>query len=108
MIKPIKQKVPSLVQNLNLFLDDQGLLRTRGRISKCVLNDYNVHNPILLPKIHHFTQLYVNDCHIKMSHMRLGTTLNFIRTNGYWIPQARLLIKRVINDCITCKKKLTL
>src|SRR5215469_15934613 len=32
--KTNKTKIPLLVQNLNLFLDDQGLLRTRGRISK--------------------------------------------------------------------------
>src|SRR5215469_11580726 len=39
-----KIKIPSLVQNPNMFFDNQALLRTRGRISKCVLYEYYVHN----------------------------------------------------------------
>ena len=103
-IKDKKEKVPILVSNLNLFLDERGMLRSRGRIAKCNVYDYNVHNPIVLLKNHHFTKLLVLDSHVKVSHMGLGTTLNYIRTKGFWIPQSRSLIKRVINDCIICKK----
>ena len=58
--------MPPLVTNLNLFLDNKGIIRSRGRISKCLYFSYDVHNPVLLPKESRFTQLFIIDCHMKM------------------------------------------
>ena len=52
--------VPALVLNLNLFLDQNGILRSRGRISKCLYFNYDVHNPVLLPREHKFTSILIN------------------------------------------------
>ena len=100
-IKDKKENVPMLVSNLNLFLDEKGLLRSKGRISKCIKYDYNIHNLIVLPKCQNFTKLLVLNCHVNVSQMGLGITLNYVRMNGFWIPQGRSLIKKVINECIT-------
>ena len=96
--------VPHLVMNLNLYVDQNGILRSRGRISKCRYFNKNVHNPILLPKAHHLTTLIIRYCHSKVQHLGIGTTLNYLREQGYWIPKGRAAIKSVLSECITCKK----
>ena len=60
--------VPALVLNLNLFLDQNGILRSRGRISKCLYFNYDVQNPVLLPREHKFTSLLINYTHLKVQH----------------------------------------
>ncbi|XP_066974322.1 uncharacterized protein [Macrobrachium rosenbergii] len=96
--------IPILVSNLNLFLDDNGILRSRGRIVKCLYFDYNVYNPVLLPKGHQFTFLYVNYCHAKVQRKGTGTTLNYLREQGYWIPKGLVTVKSIISKCTVCKK----
>ena len=65
--------IPSLVSILNIFLGDDDILRSRGRIAKCLYFDYNVYNPVLLPKGHKFAPLIINYCHEKVQHMGTGT-----------------------------------
>ena len=96
--------IPTLVKHLNLFIDDKGIIRSRGRISKCLYFNYDIHNPILLPKGHKFTSLFINYCHIKVQHLGIGTTLNYLRGQGFWITKGRAAVKTEINDCITCRK----
>ena len=95
---------PTLVSNLNLFLDDKGLIRSRGRISKCTYYNYDVHNPVLLPKASRFTQLFIIDCHMKLQHLGIGTTLNYIREQGLWIPKGRMAVKNALSSCLVCKR----
>ena len=96
--------VPALVNNLNLFLDNKGLIRSRGRIGKSLMFDFEVMNPILLAKDHHFTRLIVEFYHKKCKHLGVQTTLNTIRNNGCWIPRMRQYVKKVLGLCLTCKK----
>ena len=96
--------IPTLVANLNLFLDDKGMIRSRGRISKCLYFKYNVHNPVLLPRESRFTQLFILDSHVKMQHLGIGTTLNYVREQGFWIPKGRMAIKSVLSSCGVCKR----
>ena len=100
--------IPPLVANLNLFLDEKGIIRSRGRISKCLYYKYEVHNPVLLPKEHRLTTLIIYDCHTKMQHLGIGTTLNYIREQGYWIPRGRAAVKTALSTCYVCKKYNTL
>ena len=67
--------VPALVLNLNLFLDQNGISRSRGRISKCLYFNYDVHNPVLLPREHKFTSLLINYTHLKVQHLGIGSLL---------------------------------
>ena len=70
---------PHLVSNLNLFIDPKGIIRSRGRISKCHYFKYEILNPVLLPREHRLTTLFINDCHLKMQHLGIGITFNYIR-----------------------------
>ena len=96
--------IPPLVLNLNLFLDEKGILRARGRISKCLYFNYDVHNPVLLPREHRYTELLINYCHLKVQHLGIGTTLNYLRELGYWVPKGRIAVKTVLGNCQICKK----
>ena len=73
------KKIPELVDSLDLFLDDVGILRSRGRIGKTDRYDYNVVNPILLAKDHHFTTLIVESYHKQCKHLGIQSTLNAVR-----------------------------
>ena len=97
-------EVPVLVNNLNLFLDDHGVIRSRGRIGKTLQYDYDVLNPVLLGKDHRLTQLIVEFYHKKHKHLGLQTTLNNVRMGGFWIPRMRQVVKRILNLCMTCKR----
>ena len=39
-----------------------------------------------------------------MQHLRTGTTLNYLREQGYWIPKGLVAIKNEITNCPVCKK----
>ena len=96
--------VPLLVSQLNLFIDEQGVIRSKGRIEKNVELKFNVVNPILMPKHHHLTKLLIYYAHCKSMHMGLQFTLNFLRMHGLWVLKARQAVSSVLKDCIVCKR----
>jgi len=93
-----------LVNNLNLFLDSDNIIRSKGRLAHCKQFDYETNNPILLPKDSFLTSLYVYDAHIGCKHMGVPSTLARLRKSGYWVPRGRATIKTVLSNCVTCKK----
>ena len=95
---------PDLVRHLNLFLDDFGLIRSKGRLSRSNHYDFEVLNPILLGKRHHLTLLIIRQSHYECKHLGIQTTLTRLRLRGFWITSARSTIKRVLSECIVCKK----
>ncbi|KAF0306140.1 hypothetical protein FJT64_022280 [Amphibalanus amphitrite] len=95
---------PKLVNDLNLFLDDVDILRCKGRLSRLNYYSYSTLNPVLLAKEHQLTSLLINDQHLKCKHLGIGTTLTALRERGFWIPAGRQVVKRILKDCITCKK----
>ncbi|KAF0305677.1 hypothetical protein FJT64_022742 [Amphibalanus amphitrite] len=95
---------PKLVNDLNLFLDEGDILRCKGRLSRLNYYSYSTLNPVLLAKEHQLTSLLINDQHLKCKHLGIGTTLTALRERGFWIPAGRQVVKRILKDCITCKK----
>ena len=67
------------VRALDLFLDSDGLIRSRGRLDRSSHLAYEVKNPILLGKHHPVTKLVIVDCHVKCSHLGTGATLAELR-----------------------------
>ena len=103
-LKNSSEHVPTLVKDLDLFLDDNEIVRSHGRISKSLHFSYDVCNPILLGKIHHLTRLIILNAHSQVKHLGVQTTLNFIRNQGFWIPKARQAVKNVLSSCFICRK----
>ena len=98
------ESVPPLVSNLDLFLDNKGVIRSRGRIGKAQLFNYEIMNPVLLAKDSHLTRLVIEFYHRRCKHLGIQCTLNAIRTNGFWIPRMRQCVKKVLSNCSTCRK----
>jgi len=88
--------------SLNLFSDENSLLRMKGRFANCNL-DYNFIYPIFIPKDSYLTKLIILDSHERVLHAGLAITLNFIR-NTYWITQGRRTVKMILDRCVTCKR----
>ena len=103
-IRDPKGKVPTLVNDLNLFIDDSGLLRSAGRTGRVLDYDYDVINPILLAKDHPLTSLIITDAHETVKHLGIATTLEKVRMAGFWINKPRQAVKNVIGPCLMCKR----
>lgn len=88
------------IQGQDVFIDDEGIIRQKGRIQYS--KEINKH-VIVLPKQGHFTELLVNQVHRLMMHGGVQATLAQLRTR-FWILQGRQAVKRVINKCIICKR----
>ena len=91
-----KSSVPPLVCQLNLFLDDDGLIRSKGRFAI-------ESSLILLPRHSRLTNLIILDCHHRQHHVGVGGTIVALR-NRFWVPSARTETRRLLAKCVTCKK----
>ena len=78
-------------------------MRVGGRIRWAQLTD-DVKFPALLPKNGHITKLVINYFHERCSHQGRTTTLNELRSNGYWIIGGSSSVSHCILNCITCRK----
>ena len=83
-----KSKTPSLVKNLNVFLDQERILRMDGRITNSKRYGYEIKYPILLGKHHPYTELSIKELYQQSKHLGISTTVAKIRMAGFWIPQA--------------------
>ena len=92
----------SLKEQLNLFEDEQDVLRAKGRIDNSSL-PYEAKNPIILDRNHGLTRLIVLDCHGNVKHNGARHTLTAVRAN-YWITRGKSFIKSILNKCITCRR----
>lgn len=96
--------VPRRVENLNLFLDPDNLIRSRGRIAKCNVYNYDQTNPILVSSDSYMCELLIWKSHLSCQHLGLQSTVNHLRRSGVWIPRARSAVKKVISGCMICRK----
>ena len=101
---PQGKEVSELLKKLNLFVDERGIIRTKGRIGKITTYDYEFIDPILLAKDHNLTELMIVEYQKRCKHLRIQSTLNKIRLSGFWIPRARQAVKKVISRCVLCQR----
>ena len=59
--------------------------------------------PILLEGRSHITRLIVRDCHHRMRHGGVNSTLAEVRTK-FWIVRGRQLVKQIIHNCVICRR----
>ncbi|XP_065915698.1 uncharacterized protein [Dysidea avara] len=91
-----------LVRQLRLFLDKSGLLCCGGRIHNAPTTEL-AKFPYLLPSKHSLTRLIIYTTHEKQLHGRVNFTLTALRQR-YWIPSARQVTRRLLQQCVVCKK----
>lgn len=87
---------------LNPFLDNSGILRVGGRLSKGELS-FDQKHPILLPAKHFITRLLIKREHLKLYHAGPQTVLSNLRLR-YWPINGIRETKHVIKNCVTCHR----
>ena len=97
-----KSRQPAIIRQLDLYLDDEDIIRCRGRLQYTDL-PHDTKFPILIPKDNYLTTLIVHSMHKQVMHGGVRETFTHIRQT-YWIPQGRQLVKRIISKCVTCRK----
>lgn len=95
-------KTTTLVRNLGLYVDSNGILRCKGRMANTDWS-YDKKNPILIPKECEFTKKLIMETHMKNYHVGVSHTLSLIREK-FWIPQGRAQVKKVLKKCPQCIK----
>ncbi|XP_062707592.1 uncharacterized protein LOC134288019 [Aedes albopictus] len=84
------------------FLDEDGVLRMRGRISAAPFVQYETKYPAILPEKHPITFLLVESFHCRFRHANRETITNELRQR-FDIPRLRALISRVMRSCAWCR-----
>ena len=103
VIDSIKKKQSNnLRAQLGLYIDNSGLIRCQGRLEHAELSE-GARYPLLLPKYHMYTDLIVQCFHERALHSGCAQTLSSVRQK-YWIPQGRAAVKRILKNCITCRR----
>ena len=85
-----------------LFLDDQQIIRCKGRVSIALLSEESK-NPAFLPSKHSLTNLIIQDVHSKIKHSGFKDTLTTIRER-FWVPRGREVVKQILRKTATCRR----
>ena len=84
------------------FIDENGVLRMRGRIAACAFITEEAKNPIILPRDHHITTLIISHYHSKYHHLNQETVVNELRQR-FSISRVRVSCAKVRRNCQRCK-----
>lgn len=100
-----KMEIPkkSRLLELNVFLDQSGLLRVGGRLQQATLPEEQKHQ-IILPAKHHVTKLILERRHRQLHHCGPEQLLSVIRQK-YWPLSGRREAKKVTTRCIACFRR---
>ena len=102
LLNPSSSEVPFLVASLNLFLNEEGIIRSR--IVKSEFRSQDVLFPKLLPRFSRLTERVIIDCHVKFKRLGIAATLCKLRLSGLGAHKARQRIKAVISSCNLCRR----
>lgn len=97
-----KGKPTNLQTQLGLYMDEFGILRSKGRLEFSCLSE-GAKYPILLPRKDRFTTLIVEKTHKQLLHTGVSQTLSGIRYK-YWIPHGRATVRNVVSSCNVCRR----
>ena len=97
------KEVKLKIQNLDPFVDKDGIIRVGGRLKHSYLNNDCKH-PVLLPKESTVSNLIIQHYHQIVAHGGRGLTLNEVRSAGYWIIGANSAVKKMVYNCVECRK----
>ena len=89
-------------KQLDLFQDESGVWRCRGRIQNAAV-PYSTKHPALLHKGHHLTVLLVWGAHSRVLHNGVKETLTELRSR-FWVIRGRNLVKNIIRQCHICRR----
>ena len=88
-------------KDLTPFKKD-GVIRVGGRLTRASLQ-FGERHPVLLPANHVISKLVARDAHNRVLHAGRERTLYECRRK-FWILQGRNLVKKMVKECITCRR----
>jgi hypothetical protein len=92
----------SKLATLNPILMD-GVIRVGGRLKHAPIS-YEAKHPMILPNNDHVSTLIIRHYHEILGHAGREHVLSFVRQR-YWILGARILTRRILRNCLTCRKR---
>ena len=97
--------IPNLVNQLNLYIDNDGLLRVKCKIERMkVIKKFEKYKfPLLLAKESKLTSLIVLDMHGKLCHSGCYAVLRELRKR-FWVPSFFSTVKKILRTCVTCRR----
>jgi len=95
--------VERILTSLDPFIDGAGVIRVGGRLRESGLS-YGTKYPVLLHPEHPLSAMIVRHYHGQVRHQGRHMTLGAVRTAGYFIERGSKFIRKIISDCIICKK----
>ena len=90
-----------LVKKFGLQKDQDGIVRCKGRLEYSKLRP-DARDRIILLKGHPLTLLQVQECHTRVLHSGVRSTLAELRTT-FWVTKGRQVVKYVLNRWVVCK-----
>ncbi|XP_062714227.1 uncharacterized protein LOC134290998 [Aedes albopictus] len=84
------------------WLDQNRVMRMRGRIANCDYATEDAKHPVILPRDHPTTKLIIAHFHQRFHHQNHETVINEVRQK-FSIPQLRSTYAKVRNSCQRCK-----
>ena len=81
----------------------EGMLRVGGRLQHST-PEYQSKHQLLLPSKHHVTKLLIMDVHESVGHLGQEYVLTNLRQK-YWVVHGRAAVRRVLGNCLTCRKQ---
>ena len=97
---PVK---PKWLVELNPIIDEEsGILRVGGRLSNSE-QPSEIKFPVILPKNNPITSRLVESVHRQTGHSGRTTTINELRSNGYWVVGMNAKVKSIIHSCFRCR-----
>ena len=97
-----KTSAPPNVRNLGLYIDNDGLLRCKGRLHNAPVLE-EAKRPMVLPSKHYFTELVIRQVHQDVKHSGISHTLSMLRER-FWVLRGRETVKRVLRVCLVCRR----
>ena len=95
-------KCPPIINQLNLFLDNNCIIRVKGKMERMDA-PYGEKYPVLLHKKSKIIDCIVLDFHYRMMHAGLYRLLTQLRREFY-VPSIFSVVKRILGSCIVCKR----
>ena len=89
------------IRDLSLVIDDDGFLRSKGRLANAE-DSQIADSPLLLPPKSWLCKLIILQAHERCLHGGTADTLTHLRRK-FWIPKGRQAVKKVTSRCVICK-----
>ncbi|XP_068225114.1 uncharacterized protein [Palaemon carinicauda] len=94
--------VPRIVGQLNIYIDREGLLRVRSKLSR-LKDEGRYRFPILLSKDSTLTTLIIRDYHERFAHAGVYSVLSEMR-KMFWMSKSYSTVKKVLKSCVVCRR----